>query len=128
MKYQDMLKKLTEDAINWIITNASISNLQSDIGFKHKIAQLKLWDEEGSVKPIIDSKIEQNPLGKPRTDLTLAKAPSTNSSQYDVDVNDPFNNISRETKPLDDRCNLQEDIHFCMLAEHYQTCRIFWVI
>jgi hypothetical protein len=40
-----------------------------------------LWDEEGSVKPMIDLKIEQNPLGKPKTDLTLTKAPSTNSTQ-----------------------------------------------
>jgi hypothetical protein len=63
-----------------------MSNLQSDV-FQNRIETLMQWDEEGSVKPIIVSNIEQNPLGKPRTDLTLTKAPSTNSSQSTVDVN-----------------------------------------
>jgi hypothetical protein len=120
-----MLKKLTEDVIQWFMKNASMSNLQSDV-FQNKIEKLMLWDEQGSVKPIIDSNIEQNPLGKPRTDLT--KVPSINNNQSNLNDNDPSINISRQTNPLDDRCNLKYEIHFCMLGEHFQTCKILWRI
>jgi hypothetical protein len=73
-------------------------------------------------QPVADYKTEQNHLVKAKTDFPLTNALSKNTNQSNADINDASNNISRETRPLDDRCNSKDEIHFCMLAEQYQTC------